>query len=627
MSNVITNENGDAIHRDSEITAFISTEGVTDAAAENNLESIIAVFSSLLTSPDNAAYAVLWARACYLNCASGFMPIDGADHFSNFSAFLEKRADALAPGLLDGARGVFTCDPWERLAGTKGGASNGEGEEGEGYDPHGDLSLLFPFMHLTQTGGWRKDDAAFKNWLLSNFNVRRLNGSPSYYDGKGYIMGASNLTKLIERIYQLAGMNTVGLDEMVKHFSMTSRNFSDPMLICVGNGIIKIPADFNPEHIELLPHTPRLFLTQYTTAEWHPDIMARAPQSCAAVDDAFTGWSSSESGPDPEVEQALFETFALGIFNSMKWKKASILYGKKNSGKSSLLGLIAGFFGEDNTVNLSSLEELADRFSTMRTANAAIAIADELADGWLSPKNAAPIKKFISGERTSGEEKFQARCEYSPRAKLICGCNDIPRIEDPALRGRFKLIPMLNRFDGSRTSNNNANSNRGKDLAKDPDALSYVLFRAVRVLCAMLKRESEGKDPFAPCHAADQLMREYSLEADPYLRYVHSQGATSAQQRAFFLMADQGVSKTLPALLEDFCKWYATQPDFSEKEKPTQAKLKRAVLDMHPELAVAKRAFDYVDKSTGRAKSEYLSFFTWKHPGTGVHEGGPDYGA
>lgn len=195
------------------------------------------------------------------------------------------------------------------------------------------------------------------------------------------------------------------------------------------------------------------------------------------------------------------------FYGKMKFKQGFLLYGRKNSGKSSYIALIKSFFGQDACADLT-LSDAAEKFKTAELQNKAVWIGDDAMDGVLKGTGVATLKKLISGEGLTAERKFCNPEKFENRAKFIGACNSLPIINDKALNDRLTFVPFDNHFTSTGTGND-ANANFGKDLASVPHALEVILFRAVRQLCQMLKRESNSESPFIHCDACDRLKREH----------------------------------------------------------------------------------------------------------------------
>jgi len=129
-----------------------------------------------------------------------------------------------------------------------------------------------------------------------------------------------------------------------------------------------------------------------------------------------------------------------------KYKKALMLTGETDTGKSQLLNLIRRMLGEPNLSHESLYGLCHDRFKAIELYGKLANICNEL-----DPVKISTMSTFLQltgGDYISGQKKHQDPFKFLNYAKLLFACNRIPecKIENPAYYNRWLVFRCDNQI-------------------------------------------------------------------------------------------------------------------------------------------------------------------------------------
>ncbi|MFN3188213.1 MAG: phage/plasmid primase, P4 family [Candidatus Paceibacteria bacterium] len=181
-------------------------------------------------------------------------------------------------------------------------------------------------------------------------------------------------------------------------------------LINLRNGIYHI------KETRLLPHSPEYFFTWQLPVDYHPD--ASCPTTLKALSDIL----------NKDDIYLLQEWLGYCLYRDYALKKALILVGEQNTGKTTVLKLSESLFGNDNISGVSLEYLTSNRFATANLRDKFINIYDDLS---YKDVNDNGIFKMVTGNGTiTGEVKFGNQFQFQNHAKLTFSCNKIPNPKD-----------------------------------------------------------------------------------------------------------------------------------------------------------------------------------------------------
>jgi putative DNA primase/helicase len=238
---------------------------------------------------------------------------------------------------------------------------------------------------------------------------------------------------------------------------------SNPMQMSIRNGILDLKS------MTLKPHYPG-FLTK-VQIPWDYNPAASCPGIEKAVEEIV----------GKENLSLVWEIFGHFLVKDYRFKRFLVLVGKKDSGKSTLLRLMAEFLGNEN-VSAISMQNLSDRFMKAELSGKLANISDDLPKGRV--KDSSMLKRLSGQSRIQAEEKGKAPFSYISHAKLVFSSNYLPRVEEPtdADFGRFMILLLHNKFGGR---------DRGVDVKpKDPTLLEKLIVS--EEMSGLLNKALEG---------------------------------------------------------------------------------------------------------------------------------------
>lgn len=132
------------------------------------------------------------------------------------------------------------------------------------------------------------------------------------------------------------------------------------------------------------------------------------------------------------------------FYRKYTYKKAIILIGEMDTGKTTLISLLIALLGRDNIAGVSLQKIAGDKFSAANLYAKHANFVDDLSSSDVS--ETGNFKQVCGGGMITGEHKFGAQFSFENYAKLFFACNRIPEVnqpDDPAYYGRWIIV----RFD------------------------------------------------------------------------------------------------------------------------------------------------------------------------------------
>lgn len=272
---------------------------------------------------------------------------------------------------------------------------------------------------------------AIANYLIDYFHIKTIGERERevfiYEDGV-YVPGINPIRKWIQGLLgERCKTHTKNeILEKVKDMSGCDRKEfmrADKDLINLNNGV------FNLKTRALLPSSPDfLFLNKIPVAYTEDADCPKFKQFLEEILDA-------------DAIKIIQEVLGFGLYRSYFIKKAIILVGEQNTGKTTLLRIMSRFFGEDNIAGISLQKISSDKFAAAHLYNKHVNIHDDLSFRDINDNGA--FKIVTGGGYVTGEYKFGNQFQFENYAKLIFACNKIPDVkdaDDEAYFGRWIVI-------------------------------------------------------------------------------------------------------------------------------------------------------------------------------------------
>lgn len=268
-------------------------------------------------------------------------------------------------------------------------------------------------------------------------------------------------------------------------------------LINLKNGV------YNLANHRLMPHD----------AKWHFRNKLPVKYDPMAYPFRFMSLLKYLTQDDPMKAIKILELFAWTLMKGYPVKKAVILYGEGDRGKSTLLNVLSAFLGEDVITHTPLQTLVEDRFSTAELWGKKANIAGEVGKGVLYDTD--EFKRLTGDDRVEGAKKFtQEKIKFHNEAKLIFALNTLfaSRDQTDAFYKRFELVELLiNILEYPELPKGEL-----KYWLTTDSELSGILNLVLDIfLPAMLdKRKFEGTE------AVEAIRERYNLNANPVYAFV-----------------------------------------------------------------------------------------------------------
>lgn len=270
----------------------------------------------------------------------------------------------------------------------------------------------------------------FAHYLANNFHIIKINGLLHIYKDGIYVDGVKPIES--EMIKHIPNLNRAKRAEVLSYLDiMIHDNYavSDANYIAFKNGI------YNLETEELEDFTPDIIITNKIPHDYIPDAYSELADR--TLNKLACG--------DKQIRLLLEEAVGYCFYRRNELRKAFILTGDKQNGKSTYLSMVEALLGQQNISTLD-LKELGERFKTSELVNKLANIGDDIGDEFIA--NPAIFKKLVSGNPMNVERKGQDPFDFGNYSKFLFSANNIPRIKDKsgAVISRLVIIPFDAKF-------------------------------------------------------------------------------------------------------------------------------------------------------------------------------------
>jgi P4 family phage/plasmid primase-like protien len=229
--------------------------------------------------------------------------------------------------------------------------------------------------------------------------------------GKSYI--TQYVRGLMKEYYTVTGANII-LEKIMQDTMIDEQQFFNCVyenLIPVENGILNIMtlelSDFTPDNI-FFNKLPILY-----------DPEAR----CPAILDFFTSTLD-----DVENINLTQEFFGYCLWKTNRYKKAFLLSGNGDNGKSVYIDILEEMIGKENISNIGLQELDNDKFSASEIFGKMINSNADIGKGAIT--ETTQFKKLVAGDEVQASRKFLTPVKFRNYAKFIFAANNIPDTDD-----------------------------------------------------------------------------------------------------------------------------------------------------------------------------------------------------
>lgn len=339
----------------------------------------------------------------------------------------------------------------------------------------------------------------FSRFLISEHHIKRINGNLHVYKDGIYQFGTLELERVIDKY--MPNFKSRERKEVINKLEILVNNewkLGSPNIIAFKNGLYNVVTD------EFSDFTPEVVITN--KIDWNYNPSSYAP----LTDEILDNLAIHDKGIRMLIEEMIGYTF----YRRNELRKAFILTGQKQNGKSTFLNMLKELLGAKNT-SVLDIKHLSDRFSTVMMVNKLANIGDDISNKKLY--DTEQFKKIVSGEKINAEQKGRDKFEFTPYCKLIYSANNIPKLGDgddaPAILSRLVIVPFKAYFDSS-----NANY---KPFVIDELVTEQSMEYLINIGIAGLKRVLKNRK-FTESEFTDKAFEEYKNEIDPVSEYLET---------------------------------------------------------------------------------------------------------
>lgn len=376
----------------------------------------------------------------------------------------------------------------------------------------------------------------FGQYLISEYNIIKIGGVLHYYKDGVYV--PANIDGLmIKHIQNLKQQQRKEVLSFMQAYIDQNAAVSSANFIAFRNGIYDVQTG------KLDPFSIDRIMTNKINWDYNPAAYSKL------VDDTLNRLACN----DAQVRMLLEELIGYTFYRRNELRKAFMLKGKRNNGKSTFLDMLAYLLGEDN-ISALDLSDLSHEYKASGLFGKLANIGDDIEDEFIP--SAGVFKKIVSGDRMNANVKFAAPIEFNPYCKLIFSGNTIPRIgrgrDSDAIVDRLIIVP----FNASFNKDTDGFSPFIKYQLRDPACMEYLVKLGIEGLKRVLERNA-----FTTTSAIDQELAEYEEALNPISIFFDDMGDSMLNEP----------TKKCYRLYDQFCFENAMKPishvEFSKQVK------------------------------------------------------------
>jgi len=281
-------------------------------------------------------------------------------------------------------------------------------------------------------------------WLIRKYNFRTISGKKN-----------DEMYVYLDGVYRESGKDVIKIELERKHKTLCTNHFvnevigkvarktlvlrkemgcKDVNLICVENGVLDIS---DIKNIKLYPHSPDYKFMSKTPVYYDPEAKYGFIEQF--MEEVLYG----------EDIDAMQEWFGFQLYKSYSIKKAIILRGPTDSGKTQIMNILKEFVGKEN-ISGKSLHKIAEgKWQVAKLHHKLANICDELSSRDVN--DVETFKGITGGSPIDAEFKFGDSFEFVNYAKLSFAANKIPYVnvdaDDDAYFNRWMIFDCENIFE------------------------------------------------------------------------------------------------------------------------------------------------------------------------------------
>lgn len=251
----------------------------------------------------------------------------------------------------------------------------------------------------------------------------------------------------------------------------------------------------------LMPKSSEYFFSNQIEAYYNTDI-TETPE--------FDKYMNKLADGDTSIINFLLQFIGLVISNvpAYKYKKAVVLQGAGNTGKSVLGNLLVRLIGESNICSMN-LYELEQPFAISNIHNKRLLYCPDNSFRFINDLNI--FKQISSGDPLTINQKYKGYLTFRYNGAILICCNKLPRFggdQGNHVYERLIIIPA---------------NNIVKPEARDPQLVekllaesSGIVYKAIQAFTETVKNGYKFTEP----KICEEMVAEYKMDNNPYLQFI-----------------------------------------------------------------------------------------------------------
>lgn len=278
--------------------------------------------------------------------------------------------------------------------------------------------------------------------------------------------------------------------------------------VSLKNGLLNI------DTLEIEPHNKDIITTFYIDVNYNPLVNL----------DKVEKYLMELVGEDREVYNILTEFIGYILYPKNIMKKALIIKGEHNNGKSKFIDVLTSLFGYENC-SILDMKQMASRFGLTGLIGKIVNFGDDISDQYINEDS--DIKKAISGEPLMIESKGKDSKQYSMNVKFLFSANTLPRFKDPtgAISTRFIIVP----FPVTYSKENGNIDFKIVEKMTTPENMEAFLMLALSGLNRLLTNKC-----FTYSQKAQMMLDEFNEDNNPILTFINEKVKGTIQGKMYF---------------------------------------------------------------------------------------------
>ncbi|TDX44588.1 phage/plasmid primase, P4 family [Orenia marismortui] len=381
-----------------------------------------------------------------------------------------------------------------------------------------------PWFEFTRNGGVKFKPAILGKHLLFENNYITLSDNIFQYKTGVYAKnGETDINKLLMKDHILADdWEVARADSVISYIKRATKQdaielFEDDTydnLVNVKNGMIDLETisyqdngkiDF--ENMKILKHSPKYQSFSQLNVEFNPKV------NCKKVDEVIESIILDKNNPDPNKAKVFWEFIGWIIFNGqINLKKACLLVGDGDNGKSVLIEFLTALLGKDN-ISATSLYDITNNDYAASDLFGKIAnLSAEMTNKVIN--DIETFKQLTGGDLVRADQKYKEPLVFKNKAKLMFALNSLPKITDyeEAFFNRLIIIRCPNTFK----KDSKEYDPHVLEKITTEKALSHALNRSIEGFARLIANGLR----FTNSKSINKELREYQAQVNTAIPFI-----------------------------------------------------------------------------------------------------------